>query len=40
MKKLLFLACVAFVLTGCNTMQGLGKDVQKAGAVVEGAAKK
>ena len=39
MKKLLFLACVAFVLTGCNTMQGLGKDVQKAGAVVEGAAK-
>lgn len=40
MKKLLLFACVAFFLAGCNTMQGLGKDVQKAGAVVEGAAKK
>jgi len=27
-------------LTACNTMQGLGKDVQKAGEVVEDAAKK
>ena len=40
MKKPLLLVCVAFVLAGCNTMQGLGKDVQKAGVAVEGAAKK
>lgn len=40
MKKLLLLVGAAFVLAGCNTLQGLGKDVQKAGAVVEGAARK
>ena len=32
------LAAVAF-LAGCNTVQGLGKDVQKAGSAVENAAK-
>ena len=32
------LATVAF-LAGCNTVQGLGKDVQKAGSAVENAAK-
>ncbi len=32
------LAAVVF-LAGCNTMQGLGKDVQKAGSAVENAAK-
>ncbi len=32
------LVAVAF-LAGCNTMQGLGKDVQKAGSAVENAAK-
>ena len=32
------LAAMAF-LAGCNTVQGLGKDVQKAGSAVENAAK-
>ncbi|QHE75750.1 entericidin A/B family lipoprotein [Hydrogenophaga sp. PBL-H3] len=32
-------ACV-FVLTGCNTVQGIGQDIQKGGQVLEGAAKK
>ena len=32
------LAAVAF-LAGCNTVQGVGKDVQKAGSAVEDAAK-
>jgi len=39
MKKALFLVAVAFVLAGCNTVQGVGKDVQKAGSAVEKAAK-
>ncbi|MBK6867279.1 MAG: entericidin A/B family lipoprotein [Burkholderiales bacterium] len=36
------LAAVAMVLglAACNTVQGVGKDVQKAGSAVEGAAKK
>jgi predicted small secreted protein len=42
MKKLtLILATVAaFTLAGCNTMQGIGKDVQKAGEKIEDASKK
>ncbi len=42
MKKLFTLGVLAFfvVLTGCNTVQGIGKDVKKAGEVVEGAGKK
>ena len=27
-------------LAGCNTMEGAGKDIQKAGEKLEGAAKK
>jgi predicted small secreted protein len=37
MKKLFALALVAFVLAGCNTISGIGKDVQKVGQVVQGA---
>jgi entericidin A len=33
------LICILF-FTGCNTVQGFGKDVKKAGEAVEGAAKK
>ncbi len=41
MKRALFaLAAVVVLLTGCNTFQGIGKDVQRAGEVVEDAAKK
>ncbi|MCX7556400.1 entericidin A/B family lipoprotein [Xanthomonadaceae bacterium JHOS43] len=39
--SLLFLAVIAaLVLGGCNTMQGAGKDIQKAGEKIEDAAKR
>jgi entericidin A len=31
---------VLLMTVGCNTIQGIGKDVKKAGEVVEDAAKK
>ena len=34
----LALVCMA-VLAGCNTIAGAGKDIQKAGEKIEGAAK-
>jgi entericidin A len=37
MKKAAALALVAFVLSGCNTISGFGRDVQKVGQVVTGA---
>ncbi|MFM6987689.1 MAG: entericidin A/B family lipoprotein [Arenimonas sp.] len=43
MKKFLsiaFLAAVVLGLSACNTIRGIGKDVQKAGEVVEEAGKK
>ena len=42
MKKLtvtLWLVALA-LLTGCNTVKGMGQDIQKAGEKIEGAAKK
>jgi len=36
----LLVTAAAFALTGCNTIQGLGQDIQKGGQVLEGAAKK
>ncbi|HEY0847974.1 MAG TPA: entericidin A/B family lipoprotein [Noviherbaspirillum sp.] len=40
MKKLFALMISIAVLTGCNTIQGVGKDVKKAGEAVESAAKR
>ncbi len=40
MKKMIALSLMAMLLVGCNTMSGLGKDVQKVGEKVESAAKK
>ncbi|MDB5747117.1 MAG: entericidin, EcnA/B family [Massilia sp.] len=37
MKKVFALTLVALVLTGCNTISGVGRDVQKVGQVVTGA---
>jgi predicted small secreted protein len=37
MKKIIALAIAALVLAGCNTISGIGKDVQKVGQVVQGA---
>lgn len=34
------LILIAFGLTACNTMQGVGKDVQKAGEKIEDVSKK
>ena len=40
MKTLFALAAAVLILSGCNTVSGFGKDVQKVGQVVEGAGKK
>ncbi len=39
MKKLIIASVTAmFVLTGCNTLKGVGQDVSSAGAAVTGTA--
>lgn len=47
MKKIISIGLVlasvlagSLAMTGCNTIAGVGKDVQKVGEKVEGAAKK
>ena len=41
MKKILATSLIlAFVLTGCNTVKGVGKDMSKAGEAVTGTAEK
>ncbi len=43
MKKiatLLSLVTFAFALAGCNTLRGMGQDIQKAGSAIEDAARK
>ena len=41
MKKINALVLASlFVLAGCNTVRGVGQDIQKAGTAIEGAAKK
>lgn len=42
MRRLLGMTLVALglVLAGCNTVAGLGKDIQKGGQVLQDAAKK
>ena len=36
----LFITSLTLLLSGCNTVKGVGQDVQKAGSVLENAAKK
>jgi predicted small secreted protein len=38
MKKLIVIVRTAAVLAGCNTVAGLGKDLEAAGGAVEKAA--
>lgn len=38
--KTLSILLVAAVLAACNTIEGMGKDIQKAGETIEGAATK
>ena len=40
MKKLFALLIVATFFAGCNTVAGFGKDIEKVGSKMEGAAKK
>jgi predicted small secreted protein len=42
MKKFLtmIVALALMALAGCNTIKGVGQDIQKAGSVIEGAGKK
>ena len=35
MNKIMILAIFALVLTGCNTVKGVGKDVEKAGEAIQ-----
>lgn len=37
-KAGLFLLSVALVLTSCNTIQGMGKDIKQGGQAIENAA--
>jgi predicted small secreted protein len=39
MKKLTTLVLILLTLTACNTVRGVGQDVQKAGAAIENAVK-
>ncbi|MGQ9724860.1 MAG: entericidin A/B family lipoprotein [Tepidimonas sp.] len=43
MKRALWcrsLACLGLLLGGCNTVQGVGKDIQKGGQIIQNAGKK
>lgn len=40
MKLLISALTVLYLLAGCNTFEGLGKDISKAGDTIENAAKK
>lgn len=39
MKKITFVLLALAVLAGCNTVEGLGKDIQRGGQKLEKAAK-
>jgi len=39
MHKLLALAVIALALGGCNTIRGIGQDIEKAGAAIEKSAR-
>jgi len=36
---MLILAFAAFALVGCNTVQGIGKDIEKGGEAIQKAVK-
>jgi len=40
MKKIVIGVAVFLALTGCNTLKGLGEDIQKGGQAIEKAATK
>ena len=36
----LLLASITLLLAGCNTLEGIGQDIKRAGGAIEDAAKK
>jgi len=40
MKSVLLAGLLAMLLAGCNTVEGVGKDIKQGGAALEKAAKK
>jgi len=40
MKTIAFLVVTLSLLAGCNTINGIGKDVEKLGEKVQGASKR
>jgi len=40
MKKLVMMVFLLSLLAACNTINGMGRDIQKAGEKIEGASKK
>jgi len=40
MARLTFLLAAALSLAACNTLKGMGQDIQKAGQTIESAARK
>ena len=39
MKKILLFIAAAFALSACNTVQGIGKDIEKGGEAIQKATK-
>ena len=39
MKKIVALIVMAFALTACNTVRGVGQDIEKAGEAVQKSTK-
>jgi len=39
MKKILFFVMVTVSLSACNTVQGLGKDIEKGGEAIQNSTK-
>jgi predicted small secreted protein len=39
MKRWLLLCVLPLLVTGCNTVAGMGKDLEKAGEIVQDSAK-
>jgi predicted small secreted protein len=39
MKTLLLIIAAAFALAACNTVQGVGKDIEKGGEAIQKATK-
>jgi predicted small secreted protein len=40
MTRLILIIAAVLALSACNTIKGMGQDIQKAGEKIEGAARK